>query len=106
MAEITLADLLAWETRLRLPAAAEFAATAGAARPPLILAGADLEREITWAVTARATTPMLPPLRGGELVVLPRRVLAESGISLPLLLRELAGHNVVGVILEQVPPVP
>jgi purine catabolism regulator len=107
MAEITLADLLAWDNRLRLPSADEFAAAGGGGgRTPFVPAGNDLEREITWAVTARATTPMLPPLRGGELIVLPRRVLAESGISLPLLLRELAGHSVVGVVLEQAPPVP
>jgi purine catabolism regulator len=105
MAEITLADLLAWDARLRLAIAEDFAG-ASAGRAPLQFGAADLEREITWAVTARATTPMLPPLRGGELVVLPRRVLAESGISLPLLLRELAGHNVVGVVVEQLPPAP
>lgn len=70
----------------------------------------ELEREITWAVTARASSPMLPPLRGGELVVLPRRVLIDSGVSLSLLLRELASHSVVAIVLEQPladpPPLP
>jgi len=70
----------------------------------------ELEREITWAVTARASSPMLPPLRGGELVILPRRVLIDSGVSLSLLLRELASHNVVAIVLEQPlsdpPPLP
>jgi len=110
MAEITLSDLLAWEPRLSLT---------GVAQPGKIgqsvLSGAkrwatELEREITWAVTARASSPMLPPLRGGELVVLPRRVLIDSGVSLSLLLRELASHNVVAIVLDQPlsdpPPLP
>ena len=106
-AEITLADLLAWVPRLRLPAQgeppipAETAATrpGGRAVPPIN----SLERELTWAVTVRASSPMLPPLRGGELVLLPRRVLAESGVSLPLLLRELSSHQCCGVVLDGVP---
>ena len=36
-----------------------------------------LERELSWAVIARATVPMLPLLRGGELVILPSRVLGR-----------------------------
>lgn len=104
-AEITLADLLAWVPRLRLPAQGE-ALVAGdggrnggrAGLPPT-----SLDRELTWAVTVRASSPMLPPLRGGELVLLPRRVLAESGVSLPLLLRELSSHQCSGVVLDGVP---
>lgn len=101
MAEIMLADLLAWEPRLR------------AAKPPATgtypggqPANAALEREVTWAVAARATTPMLPPLRGGELVLLPHRILAESGVTVVPLLRELVGHGVAAVLLESeaVPP--
>ena len=90
MAEIILGDLLAWEPRLRLPTS----------RP---VNNADLEREVSWAVTARATAPMLPPLRSGELVILPRRIIAESGVSLPLLLREMAGHHAAAVILDGLP---
>ncbi|MGI8643007.1 MAG: helix-turn-helix domain-containing protein [Thermomicrobiales bacterium] len=90
MAEITLGDLLAWEPRLRLPTS----------RP---LNDADLDRDVSWVVTARATAPMLPPLRGGELVILPRRIIAESGVSLPLLLREMAGHHAAAVILDGLP---
>ena len=91
MAEITVGDVLAWEPRLRLPPA-----TAGHAT-------GELEREVSWAVSARATAPMLPVLHGGELIVLPRRIIAESGVSLPLLLREMAGHQVAAVILDGLP---
>ncbi len=105
-AEITLADLLAWVPRLRVPGQADL--------PGGDLAGNrtgvrtdrpvnPLDRELTWAVTVRASSPMLPPLRGGELVLLPRRVLAESGVSLPLLLRELASHQCSGIVLDGVP---
>jgi PucR family transcriptional regulator, purine catabolism regulatory protein len=95
MAEITLADLLAWEPRLR-------AARAAGGRAPAAgqAVGADLDRELTWAVAARATAPMLPPLRGGELVLLPHRILAESGATIEPLLRELGGHGVAAVLLE------
>lgn len=106
-AEITLADLLAWVPRLRLPAQGEpvLAGDNGTARPGVrgIAPVNALDRELTWAVTVRASSPMLPPLRGGELVLLPRRVLAESGVSLPLLLRELSSHQCSGVVLDGVP---
>jgi purine catabolism regulator len=90
MAEIILSDVLAWEPRLRLPGSHA-------------LTDAELDRDVSWAVTARATAPMLPPLRGGELIILPRRIVAESGVSLPLLLREMAGHNAAAVILDGLP---
>jgi hypothetical protein len=124
MAEITLSDLLAWEPRLSLtgvggpgqpnpgleriesgmPVSGGSGGTGTAKASGLGGAkrwAAELEREITWAVTARASSPMLPPLRGGELVILPRRVLIDSGVSLSLLLRELASHSVVAIVLEQ-----
>jgi purine catabolism regulator len=63
------------------------------------------EREVSWAVTARAAAPMLNPLRGGELVLLPDRVLSESGLALPVLLRELAGHHVSAAVVETPPAV-
>lgn len=117
MAEITLADLLAWEPRLSLTGGegqerpGGTALAAGIAGIPGGKRWAnELEREITWAVTARASSPMLPPLRGGELIILPRRVLIDSGVSLSLLLRELASHSVVAIVLDQplndTPPLP
>ena len=99
MAEITLGDLLGWERRLR-------AATMVPGHDPLPIDpgsgvnSATADRELTWAVTVRATTPMLPPLRGGELVLLPKRALTESGMTLAPLLRELAAHNAAAVVME------
>ncbi len=98
MAEVTLTDLIAWEPRLR----------------PVGLGGiadeshseAWAERELSWAVTVRATAPMLPAVRGGEIVLLPRRVLADAGIALPLLLRELSSHGIAAIILDQMPTAP
>ena len=59
MAEITLGDLLQWQLGLTFrPAIGE--------REEL-----GLERPITWAVTVRTTLPILPALRGGEIVVVP-----------------------------------
>jgi purine catabolism regulator len=63
------------------------------------------EREVSWAVTVRAAAPMLHPLRGGELVLLPNRVLAESSIALPVLLREMTSLNVSAAVLEAPPAV-
>jgi PucR family transcriptional regulator, purine catabolism regulatory protein len=96
MADITIHDVLAWEPRLHL-----------VRRPlPGMAASDDIgDREVSWAVTVRAAAPMLNPLRGGELVLLPNRVLAESGVALPVLLRELASHNVSAAVLESPPTV-
>lgn len=97
MADVTLSDLIAWEPRLTIaPASGRDGA------PQDLEAKLDRwsEREVSWAVTARATVPMLPLLRGGELVILPARVLGDSGLSLPILLRELASHDVAGVVLD------
>lgn len=103
MAEITLGDLLAWEPRLR-PASGFGRSDEGHRAVDEERTGAN--RELTWAVAARASAPMLPPLRGGELVLLPHRVLAESGVTIGPLLRELASHAAAGVVLEAeaVPP--
>lgn len=103
MAEITLGDFLAWEPRFR-PASGFGGSNEGNTAADPERGGAN--RELTWAVAARATAPMLPPLRGGELVLLPHRVLAESGVTIGPLLRELASHAAAGVVLEAeaVPP--
>ncbi|MGH2598188.1 MAG: hypothetical protein ACRDJ9_02245, partial [Dehalococcoidia bacterium] len=103
MAELTLADLVAWEPRLRV--AADNGLGEGSLRPGGAL-DRWAERELTWVVTARASAPMLPLLRGGELVILPARVLADSGASLPLLLHELSSHDVSGVVLDARSPPP
>jgi purine catabolism regulator len=109
MPEITLADLVAWEPRIRPHSPAGLN---GHVQPPAnsngrhddALAEPWAERELSWAVTIRASTPMLPSLRGGELVLLPDRVLAETGVGLPVLLREIASHGAAGVVLDSPPP--
>lgn len=95
MADVTLLDLIAWEPRLS-PASSNGLA---GGTPDLQSERAN-ERELSWAVMARATVPMLPLLRGGELVILPSRVLSDSGLSLPILLRELSAHDVSGVVVD------
>jgi purine catabolism regulator len=103
MPEITLADLVAWESRLR-PLAPTGLNGHSPGRAGDVLAEPWAERELSWAVTIRASTPMLPSLRGGELVLLPGRVLADTGVGLPMLLREIASHGAAGVVLDGPPP--
>ncbi|MEZ4623777.1 MAG: helix-turn-helix domain-containing protein [Thermomicrobiales bacterium] len=95
MADVTLLDLIAWEPRLAL---AQLNGASGSALENQH--ERSLERELSWAVMAKATVPMLPLLRGGELVILPSRVLGDSGLSLPILLRELSAHDVAGVVVD------
>lgn len=88
--EITLRDLLAWEPQLKLliPPAS------GPASEDPLASGVD------WVVTARASAPRLPTLRGGELVLLPQRLVTEAGVPLAMLLHELAGRPVAGVLTD------
>lgn len=102
MPEITLADLVAWEPRLRQHSPNGHAYSNG--RHDESLTEPWAERELSWVVTIRASTPMLPSLRGGELVLLPSRVLAETGVGLSVLLREIASHGASGVVLDSPPP--
>jgi PucR family transcriptional regulator, purine catabolism regulatory protein len=101
MPEITLADLITWESRVR-PLALNGLLPNG--RHDEVLAEPWAERELSWVVTVRASAPMLPSLRGGELVLLPSRVLAETGVGLPVLLREMASLGAAGVVLDAPPP--
>ena len=98
MPEITLGDLLTWEPRLQLVSLNGKAAPSRASHN-----GVDslVDRGLSWAVTVRATPPMLPTIRGDELVIVPSRVVSESGISLGILLLELAGRGVAGVVVDQ-----
>lgn len=98
MPEITLSDLIAWEPRLRPVGIGGFADESH------IEAWA--ERELSWAITVRATPPMLPTVRGGEIVLLPGRMLADAGVAMPLLLRELSSHGIAAVVLDQLPSQP
>ncbi|MGI8404211.1 MAG: PucR family transcriptional regulator, partial [Thermomicrobiales bacterium] len=88
--EITLRDLLAWEPQLKLLIPP---ASGPASEDPLA-------SDVDWVVTARASAPRLPTLRGGELVLLPQRVVTEAGVPLAMLLHELAGRPVAGVLTD------
>lgn len=87
--EITLRDLLSWEPHLHVLSHG--------------LANGDddpLDRDVEWVVTARTGAPMLPQLRGGELILMPHRIVADSGVPLAMLLAELAGQPVAGVVID------
>lgn len=105
VAEITLGDLLHWQRGLTFrPAIGEREDSA-------------LERSITWAVTVRTTQPILPALRGGEIVVVPPRrlerlreadiggatdlvrLLADQPITALMVDPEFAEHQLPGVRL-------
>jgi len=87
--EITLRDLIAW-TDLVSPDIPD--SDNGADDP--------LDRDVDWVITARSTPPMLPKLRGGELVLLPERVVTESALNLHMLIQELTSQPVAGVVLD------
>ncbi len=88
--EINLRDLVSWEPSLHV------------LREGQVAPGTDpLDRDIDWVVTARPSAPMLPPLRGAELVLMPHHIAQESGIPLAMLLSELSSQPVAGVVIEQ-----
>lgn len=89
--EIILHDLLAWEPRLEFVAPCPL--PGGTSDP--------LGREIEWVITARASAPMLPFIRGGELVILPSRIIHETGIPFARLVNELMMHPIAGILAEK-----
>jgi PucR family transcriptional regulator, purine catabolism regulatory protein len=99
VAEITIGDALAWEPRLRVRPDSDMGI-------PVPFDPAWLEREVTWAVTLRASMPILPPLRGGELIILPDRILEDAGVPVDEIIREIAGRNATGIIVERNLPTP
>jgi hypothetical protein len=88
--EITLEDLIVLEPRLswgpRGCQASEKNATGGGV--------------VSWIVSARSTAPHLPHLRGGEVLLIPPRVIAVIGGELPALLREAKLRDVAAVVFE------
>jgi purine catabolism regulator len=56
---------------------------------------------VSWVVSARTTVPHLPLLRGGEIVLIPRRASAVIGGDLPALLREAKLREVAAVVFER-----
>jgi PucR family transcriptional regulator, purine catabolism regulatory protein len=92
MPEIILRDLCRWERRLTLLA------------PSAMSQDAALDRPLSWAVSVRAAPPLLPPLRGDELVVLPLRVIEQIEAADTLdrndLLAMLAQQNIAAILSE------
>jgi PucR family transcriptional regulator, purine catabolism regulatory protein len=92
MADITLRDLLHWERGLR------FRAPGG--EPP----DTGLDRAISWAVTIRASSPILPALRGGEIVIAPPRLLEQmrstESIGRDDLVHMLGGQPIAALMVD------
>ena len=59
---------------------------------------------VSWTVSARSTPPHLPHLRGGEVVLIPPRVIAVVGRELPALLREAKLRDVAAVVFARGEP--
>lgn len=85
---ITLYDLIAWEPGIR----------ASGHERDLIA------REIDWVITARTSQPMLPRLRGGELIILPESLVRELGVPLSQLVHEISSQPIAGVLTDAVLP--
>jgi PucR family transcriptional regulator, purine catabolism regulatory protein len=92
MPDITLRDLCRWDRRLSL-----IPPTGASQRE-------SLDRAVSWVVSARATPPLLPPLRGDELVVLSRRVLdqieSSQMMSVADLIDTLADEPIAALLTE------
>lgn len=88
--EITLYDLVAWENRLH-PIAPQ---------PGSPQWNSLTSIEVDWILTARSTQPMLPTLRGGELIVLPDRIVREIGVPFAALMRELSQQPIAGILTD------
>jgi PucR family transcriptional regulator, purine catabolism regulatory protein len=92
VAEITLRDLCRWDRRLHL-------------LPPAgVSLDAALDRPVSWVVSVRTSPPLLPSLRGDELVVVSRRVLeyieSSQMISRDELLATLSGERIAALLTE------
>lgn len=83
MADVTIADLVALEPRLRLRQSADDL-------PPA---------EVGWVVAARTSPPMVPTLRGGELVFFGEGAIAAVGQPWPALMADLERLGAIGVIV-------
>ncbi len=92
MPEITLRDLCRWDRRLSV------------IPPTGVSLDVALDRGVSWAVSVRAAPPLLPPLRGEELVVLPTRVLEQIELGDTLtrqnLLSKLADAKIAAILTE------
>lgn len=92
VADIILDDLLHWQRGLTV-------------RPPVGVPRQDaIERGMSWAVTLRASAPVLPPLRGGEIVIAPPRILeqirAAEMIDQAALIRQLGDQPIAALMVD------
>ncbi len=88
--EITLYDLIAWEPRIQ----------AVSPRPGSPNWRSLATLEVDWVLMARPGQPMVPPLRGGELIILPERLARDTGVPFGSLVRELGSQPVAGVLTD------
>lgn len=93
MADITLRDLCRWDRRLSL------------LMPGDLETSTVLDHGVSWAVSIRAASPHLPPVRGDELIVMPPRVLAEIRAGEALdpadLARNLVRQGIAAVLTDR-----
>ena len=83
MPDVVLSDLLAWEPRL-----------SDARRRHH-----DADPEVSWAIAARLLPPMLPSLRGGEVVILPESALRAVGSGVEPLLTHLVEAKAAAAVI-------
>lgn len=88
--EITLYDLIAWEPRIQ-PVAP---------RPGSANWRSLTNRDVDWVVMARPGQPMVPTLRGGELIILPERLARDTAVPFGSLVRQLGSQPVAGVLTD------
>ncbi len=92
MADITIDDILHWQRGLTYRAPAGQPEDAG------------IDASVSWAVTIRAAAPILPPLRGGEIVVAPPRLLEQvresEMVDSATLIRALAGQPIAALMVD------
>lgn len=88
MSEIVVGDLVAWEPDLRWQSN-----EVGGLLP------------LTWAVTLLPTPPAIPPIRGGELVIVPSKSLEElrrnEMIGWRDVARILTGQSISGILVDE-----
>lgn len=96
--ELTVFDMLQWEPSISLVSPVDPTSSAA------------LWRDLDWVLTARSSAPMLPHLRGGELVILPAPVVRETGVPFSRLISEITMQPIAGVLTDvprdEIPPSP
>src|ERR1700737_3176942 len=73
----------------------------------LVAGAAGKRREVVWCTALRARSPAVPPLRGGELLLInpPGLTAVDARLTLARLLESLAGQGVAGAaVLGRVSP--